>query len=106
MTEAMTETVIEDHPIYHAWYFATDEVVQYNSRKVPVLIYRHQKCEHCPTECYDVINVTVWERLYRRYKYVRGTTINRVSKEDFLRNNFLATTDLPAAVKKTLRGKT
>ncbi len=103
MTDRATDRVIEGHPIYHDWHFRTDEVTEVNSRKVPVTIRRWYRCDFCPTECYDEINVYQWERRHRRYRYDRGVTIERVSKEEFLRTNFLATTDLSAAVKTLLQ---
>lgn len=94
---------IEDHPIFHDWYFATDEIREVNSRKVPVIIWRHMKCRNCPTTSIDVIDVYNWERIgSRRYRYQKDTVINRIPKQQHLKDRFLATTDLPLDFKMLL----
>jgi hypothetical protein len=85
---------IEDHPIYHKWYLRGDIVTERMGRR-PLVIERHQRCQYCPTERIDTINVRTWQPVRKpRYKYVRGTKIVRMTKETYLRFEFLKSTDL------------
>lgn len=96
-------TVIEQHPIYHAWHLSGDFVVARRGSRI-IAVRREEKCDFCPTERHTAINTTTWTPIRRpRYKYVRNTVIVRMSKPDYRRDRFLATTDLPADEKAQLR---
>jgi hypothetical protein len=73
----MQETAIENHPIYHKFYHSTDYVHRRNSRGRPTIVRRE------------------WLRIGKRsYRYVKGVVIVRVSRAEWNRQEFLATTTL------------
>jgi hypothetical protein len=94
MTE-MPEMAIENHPIYHRFYSSTDYVHRRNSRGRPTIVRREERCERCPTVRLTRIDVKTWLRIGKRsYRYVRGVVIVRVSRAEWNRQEFLATTTL------------
>ncbi len=100
----MGEQVIEEHPIYHSWYLKGDYVTARNSRKRPIEVAREEQCKHCPTVRITKIDVNTWWRVgHSRYKYVKGVKIIRVTKEEYLKKEFLATTDLDDVTKTLLK---
>src|SRR6266576_2695358 len=85
---------VEKHPIFHDLYVYTDEIVKRN-RKMPTIIKREEHCYHCPTRRFTRIDVLTWTQIgSRQYKYDRRVTIERVSKQEFLKSEFLKTTTL------------
>jgi hypothetical protein len=96
MTTTRTpERVIESHPIYHRFYSSTDYVQRRNSRGHPRVVRREERCEHCPTVRLTRIDVKTWLRIGKRsYRYVKGVVIVRVSRAEWNRQEFLATTTL------------
>lgn len=95
----MENRVIEAHPRYHDWYKSVDEVTARNSRNRAVEVKRTEECSACPTIKTTRIDCTVWEdwRVLGKsvYHYLKGTTIVRISYSTFIRDRFLATTNLP-----------
>jgi hypothetical protein len=91
----MADQRLEPHPILHEFTLVNDEIVERNSRKVPVLIRREERCEYCGTLRITRIDVFRWQVLgSRQYKYVRGVKIIRMSKGEWLRKQFISNTNL------------
>lgn len=100
---AKEQEYIENHPILHDWQFKRDEVVKVR-KGVPILIRRHLWCTQCPHTAVDVIDTYRWERVgHRQYSYVPNVVLLRITKQEFLKTNFLSTTDLPPELKEKLR---
>jgi hypothetical protein len=98
MTTRTPQRVIESHPIYHRFYSSTDYVQRRNSRGHPRVVRREERCEHCPTVRLTRIDVKTWLRIGKRsYRYVKGVVIVRVSRAEWNRQEFLATTTLTGA---------
>lgn len=96
--------VVEDHPVFHDWYKATDYVEAKNSRGRVIEVKRVEECRACPTLRITSIDTNVWEKKGpSRYKYDKDTTIERISRQEYLRQTFLASSDLPEEVKNVLR---
>jgi hypothetical protein len=93
------QRVIEAHPFFHDWYRQEDEVVARNSRNRCVEVKRKRYCSACPTIKVIRFDTTVWEnwRYIGKpyYVYVKGTQIIRIEWSTFIKNEFLATTNLP-----------
>ena len=99
----MADQRTEPHPILHEFTLVNDEIIERNSRKVPVLIKREERCEHCGTLRFTRIDVYRWQILgTRQYKYVRGVQIVRMSKNEWLRKTFVSTTNLRVTEVKKL----
>ena len=98
------ETAIEQHPIYHKWYHVGDFVHARNAGGKPMVVRREERCEFCPTQRYTRIDVRTWTRIRgRTYVYAPGVKITRQSKAEFLKREFLATTNLTGADLEALR---
>lgn len=104
------EVTIEAHPIYHHWYRSGDIVTERSGRNVPIVIEMHRKCQYCPTERIDTINVHTWRPArkprykYRKYdQFGRRITIIRMNKSDYLKQEFLKDSDLDAKTLDRLR---
>lgn len=89
----MTESNVEGHPFFHEWYLHGDFVDQRKGQRI-ITVRREERCQHCPTERITVINCTQWMIVRRWYKYVKGVTIVRVGKSEWLKKEFLQTTNL------------
>lgn len=99
----MPDQRVEPHPIFHEFTVVNDEIVERNSRKVPVLIKREERCEHCGTLRFTRIDVYQWTIIgSRQYKYVRGVQIVRMSKSEWLRKTFVSSTNLNGTELKKL----
>jgi hypothetical protein len=97
------QKAIEDHPIFHDWYRQTDVVTAKNNRGRVIEVKREEQCRFCPTLRITNIDTNVWERAgHPRYKYVKDVAIIRMAKPAYLRQRFLATTDLPDEIKAKL----
>jgi hypothetical protein len=91
----MPDQRVEPHPILHEFTLVNDEIIERNSRKVPVLIKREERCEHCGTLRFTRIDVYRWQILgSRTYKYLPGVTIVRMSKHEWIKETFLKSTNL------------
>jgi hypothetical protein len=91
----MPDQRVEPHPILHDFTVVNDEIVQRNARKVPILIKREERCEYCATQRFTRIDVYRWQIVgSRQYKYVKGVQIVRMTKQEWLRKTFTATTKL------------
>ena len=91
----MPDQRVEPHPILHEFTVVNDEIVERNSRKVPLLIRREERCEHCPTRRFTRIDVYTWSIIgSRTYKYDKTVEILRMSKAEWLRKQFILSTNL------------
>jgi hypothetical protein len=89
---------VEPHPIFHEFTLVNDEIIERNARKVPVLIRREERCEHCPTRRITRIDVYNWSIIgSRQYKYDKSVEIVRVTKPEWLRMQFVSSTNLKNA---------
>lgn len=89
-----TDTV-EQHPIRHKWYVIADFVTDRAARGRIRQVTREERCEFCPTVLLTKINTITWTKEgHPRYKYAKGVTISRVSKPEYTKAQFLATTKL------------
>jgi hypothetical protein len=97
------QRAVENHPVFHDWYKATDYVVQKNSRGRPIEVKRVEECLNCPTQRITSIDTNVWEKKgHSYYKYDKDTVIERISKQEHLRQTFLSNSDLPEDIKQLL----
>lgn len=98
------QETVEQHPWLHNWYLKGDYVKVRNRRGRISTVRRVEKCHYCPTLRISHINTLTkaWEVTSRYYKYARNVTIVRLTKSDFVKREFLSTTDLPEDVKRQL----
>lgn len=98
------EQAVELHPIFHEWYVQFDEVWKRDRKQRPLIVRREEKCENCPTLRYTRIHVQSWSQIgHRTYKYVKGVLIIRMTKQEFAKKGFLATTTLRGEDLEALR---
>lgn len=88
----MTQTAVEGHPTRHEWYLRGDIVTERKGR-MPQTIQRFERCTYCPTELISTIDVKTWQ-MRKRYKYVKGVAIIRMTQQEYNKSMFLKTTDL------------
>jgi hypothetical protein len=94
----------EPHPFRHRFDEGSirDEIIEKNARGVPLLIRRNERCEWCGCKRVHYIDVTMWQR-HGGYQYrERPRGLKRMSSQDWIRREFLRTTDLDDKVKARL----
>lgn len=95
---------MEPHPWRHNFTDGrvNDEIIETSARNVPIVIRRHQWCEWCGTERIHFLDLIRWERA-GGYQYKgRPADLTRMTRQEWLREEFLRTTDLPEKIKKRL----
>lgn len=91
----MTVSEREPHPILHDFLVVNDQITERNSRRVPVVIKREERCDYCDTRRFTRIDVRRWEVIgSRQYRYPKGLQIERISKAEWLKKRFLDSTTL------------
>lgn len=99
-----TASDTEPHPILHDFTVVNDAIIQRNTRKVPLLIRREERCEYCNTRRFTRIDVYRWVRVgSRQYRYPKDLKIVRISKTAWLRQQFLSSTVLDESDLKSLQ---
>jgi hypothetical protein len=83
---------VEGHPTFHDWYIKGDIVTERKGRRIKT-IQRFEGCQFCPTLLISTVDVATWQ-MKKRYKYVKGVRIIRMTKEEYTKAFFLKTTDL------------
>jgi hypothetical protein len=90
-----TYAELEPHPILHDFTIVNDLIAERNSRKVPVLIRREERCEYCNTQRFTRINVRQWTIVgSRQYRYPKDIKIVRISKAEWTKQQFMNSTTL------------
>jgi hypothetical protein len=91
----ITTSEVESHPFLHEFTVVNDVIMERNSRRVPVIIKREERCDYCNTRRFTRIDVMRWMQVgSRQYKYPPGLKIVRIAKPVWLKQQFMNSTTL------------
>jgi hypothetical protein len=91
----ITQSEAEPHPILHDFSVVNDWIMERNSRHVPLVIKREERCDYCDTRRFTRIDVMRWMQIgSRQYKYPPGLKIIRIAKTEWLKQQFMNSTTL------------